>query len=285
MRNHSGSTLVALRDRGLPQRGSHRRDAAGRRAEEPTCRQRAVAKDGLPQKSPYGQEVSATIGDHPDSRPVHDQGDDQYPPKRGRATIGDMAQPPRPVPHACGTPARSSAADAAQFRPHPPRRRRRFRPPMARRRDVAARSRRAACPRRRHRRRPLRRRCGLVRPCARPTERCPIPHRCRDATSPSQPRNRLVLLAAREIGLWPGNEVMVPAAIVALAAVVIWAPAAPRKTARLGPPILDGSLGALGDRSHPRDRRRRRRCPIAPVASAMWAGRSAPSQSPSPASV
>ena len=36
-----------------------------------------------------------------------------------------------------------------------------------------------------------------------------------------------LLLAAREIGLWPGNEVMIPASIVAVAVVVIWAPAAP----------------------------------------------------------
>jgi signal transduction histidine kinase/phage shock protein PspC (stress-responsive transcriptional regulator) len=35
-----------------------------------------------------------------------------------------------------------------------------------------------------------------------------------------------VLLAARVIGLWPGNEVMIPAAVVAVAVVVIWAPAA-----------------------------------------------------------
>jgi signal transduction histidine kinase len=34
-----------------------------------------------------------------------------------------------------------------------------------------------------------------------------------------------VLLAARDIGLWPGNEVMIPASIVAVAVVVIWAPA------------------------------------------------------------
>ena len=53
-------------------------------------------------------------------------------------------------------------------------------------------------------------------------------------TAPTLRRNLAVaiatialLLAAREIGLWPGNEVMVPAAIVAMAAVVIWAPGAP----------------------------------------------------------
>ncbi len=34
-----------------------------------------------------------------------------------------------------------------------------------------------------------------------------------------------LLLAARDIGLWPGNEVMIPASIVAVAVVVIWAPA------------------------------------------------------------
>ena len=33
-----------------------------------------------------------------------------------------------------------------------------------------------------------------------------------------------LLLAARDIGLWPGNEVMIPASIVAVAVVVIWAP-------------------------------------------------------------
>ena len=35
------------------------------------------------------------------------------------------------------------------------------------------------------------------------------------------------LIAAHEVGLWPGTEVMVPAAIVAIAVVVIWAPGAP----------------------------------------------------------
>ncbi len=52
--------------------------------------------------------------------------------------------------------------------------------------------------------------------------------------APMQRRNIAValatlalLLAAREIGLWPGNEVMIPASIVAVAVVVIWAPAAP----------------------------------------------------------
>jgi signal transduction histidine kinase/phage shock protein PspC (stress-responsive transcriptional regulator) len=34
-----------------------------------------------------------------------------------------------------------------------------------------------------------------------------------------------ILLAARDVGLWPGNEVMVPASIVAVAVVVLWAPA------------------------------------------------------------
>jgi signal transduction histidine kinase/phage shock protein PspC (stress-responsive transcriptional regulator) len=50
--------------------------------------------------------------------------------------------------------------------------------------------------------------------------------------TPMQRRNLAValatlalLLAARDIGLWPGNEVMIPAAIVAVAVVVIWAPA------------------------------------------------------------
>jgi signal transduction histidine kinase/phage shock protein PspC (stress-responsive transcriptional regulator) len=36
-----------------------------------------------------------------------------------------------------------------------------------------------------------------------------------------------ILLAARDIGLWPGNEVMIPASIVAVAVVVIWAPETP----------------------------------------------------------
>ena len=40
-----------------------------------------------------------------------------------------------------------------------------------------------------------------------------------------------LLLAARQMGLWPGNEVMVPAAIVAIAVVVIWAPATPAEGA------------------------------------------------------
>jgi signal transduction histidine kinase len=50
--------------------------------------------------------------------------------------------------------------------------------------------------------------------------------------APMQRRNLAValatlalLLAARAIGLWPGNGVMIPAAIVAVAVVVIWAPA------------------------------------------------------------
>jgi signal transduction histidine kinase/phage shock protein PspC (stress-responsive transcriptional regulator) len=51
------------------------------------------------------------------------------------------------------------------------------------------------------------------------------------AAAPMRRRNVAVavatlalLLAAREIGLWPGNEVMVPAAIVVVAVVVMWAP-------------------------------------------------------------
>jgi signal transduction histidine kinase/phage shock protein PspC (stress-responsive transcriptional regulator) len=53
------------------------------------------------------------------------------------------------------------------------------------------------------------------------------------AAAPMRRRNVAVavatlaaLLAAREIGLWPGNEVMVPAAIVVVAVVVMWAPEA-----------------------------------------------------------
>jgi signal transduction histidine kinase len=37
-----------------------------------------------------------------------------------------------------------------------------------------------------------------------------------------------VLLTARQVGLWPGNAVMVPAVIVAIAVVVIWSPDTPR---------------------------------------------------------
>jgi signal transduction histidine kinase len=54
------------------------------------------------------------------------------------------------------------------------------------------------------------------------------------AAAPMRRRNLAVVLAtlallfaARQLGLWPGNAVMLPAAIVAIAVVVIWAPDSP----------------------------------------------------------
>ena len=62
----------------------------------------------------------------------------------------------------------------------------------------------------------------------------PATNGAQPAATPMQRRNLAValatlalLLAARDIGLWPGNEVMIPASIVAVAVVVIWAPSAP----------------------------------------------------------
>jgi signal transduction histidine kinase len=60
-----------------------------------------------------------------------------------------------------------------------------------------------------------------------------------------------VLLAARQVGLWPGNAVMVPAVIVAIAVVVIWSPDTPKphREAAIdrwsGAPLLRWTVGAV----------------------------------------
>ena len=120
----------------------------------------------------------------------------------------------------------------------------------------------------------------------------PATNEAEPAPAPNLRRNLAVavatlasLIAAHEVGLWPGTEVMVPAAIVAIAVVVIWAPGAPAVerdggSARRGStaPLVRWVLGAiLASPASPR-------CPIAPAVWATWVGRLVPSPSPSPAS-
>ena len=64
-----------------------------------------------------------------------------------------------------------------------------------------------------------------------------------------------VLLAARELNLWPGDDVIIAAGIVAIAVTVLWSPAAVGRPRREGPRAGDGSRGQAAARFHPRHRR------------------------------